>query len=396
MHLMITALLFLFTLLSQSGAYASDLMIYDVAVIGAGTGGTAAAIQAARMGMSVALIEETDWVGGQMTGAAVSTMDDVRRTRTGIYNELITRVREHYDKRETAVNTCYWGSDTIAIEPWVGQKVLSDMINESSKITLFLNTHVVSAKTENSKVVSALIKDDEGEKEIRAKVFIDATEAGDFIPLTGARYRSGRNISPDIDKNSIIQDITYVAVVKKYPEGLPDELRIKTPPPHYNEYLPHFRRIITKNGSWWPGDYPFNVPTHNAYRGMPDVTNPDRSRIDGGVPSTWPLITRTALNWANDYPGRKFGEAGMPAKFLEDRNFRIAAERGAMGVTLAFLYYMQTELGMKDWSVDDRQGYGGSFTNDWQNWKEMPEEFAPVLKHFPPFPYIRESRRIMG
>ena len=396
MHLVITALLFLFTLLSQSGAYASDLMIYDVAVIGAGTGGTAAAIQAARMGMSVALIEESDWVGGQMTGAAVSTMDDVRRTRTGIYNELITRVREHYDKRETAVNTCYWGSDTIALEPWVGQKVLSDMINESSKITLFLNTRVVSAKTENSKVVSALIKDDEGEKEIRAKVFIDATEAGDFIPLTGARYRSGRNISPNIDKNSIIQDITYVAVVKKYPEGVPEELRIKTPPPHYNEYLPHFRRIITKNGSWWPGDYPFNVPTHNAYRGIPDVTNPDRSRIDGGVPSTWPLITRTALNWANDYPGRKFGEAGMPAKFLEDRNFRIAAERGAMGVTLAFLYYMQTELGMKDWSVDDRQGYGGSFTNDWKNWKEMPEEFAPVLKHFPPFPYIRESRRIMG
>lgn len=396
MHFVVTALLFLFTLLSQSGAYASDITIFDVAVIGAGTGGTAAAIQAARMGMNVALIEESDWVGGQMTGAAVSTMDDVRSTRTGIYNEFITRVREHYDKRETAVNTCYWGSDTIALEPWVGQKILSDMIQESTWITLMLNTKVIKANTENGKVVSAVIKDESGERTIRAKVFIDATEAGDFIPLTGARYRAGRSISPNIDKNGVIQDITYVAVVKKYPDGVPEELRITTPPPHYNEYVPHFRTITTKNGSWWPGEYPFNVPSHNAYRGLPDVTNPDRSKIDGGVAATWPLITRTAINWANDYPGRKFGAAGMPVKFLEDRKFRLEAERRAMEETLAFLYYMQTELGMKDWSVDDRQGYGSSFTNDWQNWAEMPKEFAPILKNFPPFPYIRESRRIVG
>ncbi|KEJ91988.1 FAD-dependent oxidoreductase [Synergistes jonesii] len=397
MYLLITAVLFLFTAFSQSGAFASsDALYYDVAVIGAGTGGTAAAIQAARMGMDVALIEESDWVGGQMTGAAVSTMDDVRRTRTGIYNEFITRVREHYEMRETAVNTCYWGSDTIAFEPWVGQKALTDMINEANRVMLFLKARVLEAQVDNGGVTAAIIEDEEGKKTIRAKVFIDATEAGDFIPLTGARYRSGNGISPHIDNDSVIQDITYVAVVKKYPEGLPEELRIMTPPPHYYEYLPHFREIIAKDGSWWPGDYPFNVAVHNAYRGMPDVTNPNRSKIDGGVPSTWQFISRTALNWANDYPGRKFGSAGMPARFLEDKKFRRDAERKAMEETLAFLYYMQTELGMEDWSVDTRQGYGGSFTNDWQSWKEMPEEFAPILRHFPPFPYIRESRRIIG
>ena len=37
---------------------------YDVVIVGAGTGGFSAAIQAARMGMRVALLEETDWVGG--------------------------------------------------------------------------------------------------------------------------------------------------------------------------------------------------------------------------------------------------------------------------------------------------------------------------------------------
>lgn len=231
---------------------------------------------------------------------------------------------------------------------------------------------------------------------IAAKVFIDATETGDFIPLTGARYRVGNSIAPKVDKESVIQDITYVAVVKRYPEGLPPELRLTRRPPGYEDFLPHFRKVITKDGSWWPGEYPFNVPVHNAYRAMPDITNPDRERIDGGLSGTWPLISRTGVNWANDYPGRKFGAAGMPVKYLEDKKFRREAERRAMAETLAFIFYMQTELGMEDWSVDDRQGYGRYFSNNWRDWKEMPAEFVPVLTHFPPFPYVRESRRIVG
>jgi flavin-dependent dehydrogenase len=37
----------------------------DVAVVGASTGGTAAALAALQAGCSVLLTEETDWVGGQ-------------------------------------------------------------------------------------------------------------------------------------------------------------------------------------------------------------------------------------------------------------------------------------------------------------------------------------------
>lgn len=392
---LIASLIFLLTMASDN-AFAAGGLRFDVAVIGAGTGGSAAAITAARMGMDVALIEESDWIGGQMTGAAVSTMDDVRRTRTGIYNEFITRVRDYYAMRNTPVNVCYWGSDTIAFEPWVGQKILTEMIKESGRVTLFLESRVLKAKTEKNKVTAAVIENGGVKTTVTAKVFIDATETGDFIPLTGARYRAGNSIAPKIDKESVIQDITYVAVVKKYPDGLPPELRLTKRPPGYEEYLPHFRKVITKDGDWWPGAYPFNVPVHNAYRGMPDITNPDRERIDGGVSETWPLITRTGVNWANDYPGRKFGAAGMPVRYLEDKKFRREAERRAMAETLAFIFYMQTELGMEDWSIDNRQGYGGYFSNNWQEWQEMPPEFAPVLAHFPPFPYVRESRRLIG
>mgnify|MGYP004446819497 CR=1 FL=1 len=86
----------------------------------------------------------------------------------------------------------------------------------------------------------------------------------------------------------------------------------------------------------------------------------------------------------------------MEARFLEDKEYRSDMERQAMAVTLCFIYYMQNELGMSDWSVDNSQGYGGYFSNDWQNWQQMPKEFAPILSLFPPFPYVRESRRIVG
>ena len=371
------------------------VMEFDVAVVGAGCGGAAAAIQAARLGMEVAVVEESDWVGGQMTGGGVSTMDDVRRTRTGIYGEFLRRASAYYDARETPVNTCYWGSDTFAFEPWVAQMTLLDMMREAGGVSLFMKTRVLEAKMKGGAVRAALL-DKEGEKiELRAKVFIDATEAGDFIPLTGARYRAGHgDSSGEID--GVIQDITYVAVIKRYPAGVPEELKFRRRPPHYEEYAPKFREIIAADGGSWPGDAPFNINVFKAYRGMPDISNPASPLIDCGRPETWPLITRSAVNWANDYPHHRGGLDGMPARYLEDKEYRREADREAMAKTLCFLFYMQNELGMADWSVDDRQGYGGWFGNDWREWDEMPDDFEPILRHFPPFPYIRESRRIAG
>lgn len=371
------------------------VMEFDVAVVGAGCGGAAAAIQAARLGMEVAVVEESDWVGGQMTGGGVSTMDDVRLTRTGIYGEFLRRASAYYDARETPVNTCYWGSDTFAFEPWVAQMALLDMMREAGGVSLFMKTRVLEAKMKGGAVCAALL-DKDGEKiELRAKVFIDATEAGDFIPLTGARYRAGHgDSSGEID--GVIQDITYVAVIKRYPAGVPEELKFRHRPPHYEEYAPKFREIIAADGGSWPGDAPFNINVFKAYRGMPDISNPASPLIDCGRPETWPLITRSAVNWANDYPHHRGGLDGMPARYLEDKEYRREADREAMAKTLCFLFYMQNELGMADWSVDDRQGYGGWFGNDWREWDEMPDDFEPILRHFPPFPYIRESRRIAG
>ena len=376
------------------GSSCAEERLYDVAVIGAGSGGCSAAIQAARMGMSVALIEESDWIGGQMTGAAVSTMDDKTKTRTGIYLEFITKVGEYYSARNTNYNICDWGSDTIAFEPWAGQMILKEMLGEAGLIDILVKTKLLSAKVSENRIRSVDVKADGKSETISAKVFIDATECGDLIALSGARYRAGNSISPAIDTNAIIQDITYPAVIRQYKDGLPPELKVQGPPPRYTDHLFKFRMTIRKNGSSWPGEYPFSPVVHNAYRAIPDPSN--NFFIDGGRPETWPRITKTAINWANDYPGQNGSTPGLSVEFLESPNFRALATREAMLKTLAFLYYMQTELGMSDWSVDNRQGYGGWFSNDWAEWTDLPGEFRPILAHFPPFPYVRESRRVVG
>src|SRR3954470_13205445 len=77
----------------------SSEMECDVAVIGGGTGGYAAALAALRNGMRVVLTEETDWIGGQLTAQAVPP-DEHRWIEefgcTLSYRQFRDSVRDYY------------------------------------------------------------------------------------------------------------------------------------------------------------------------------------------------------------------------------------------------------------------------------------------------------------
>ena len=48
----------------------------EILIVGGGTGGVAAALAAASAGRQVVLLEETDWLGGQLTAQGVSALDE--------------------------------------------------------------------------------------------------------------------------------------------------------------------------------------------------------------------------------------------------------------------------------------------------------------------------------
>src|SRR5215217_6772361 len=55
---------------------AAEQIECDVLVAGGGMGGVAAALAAARRGCRTCLIEETDWLGGQLSAQGVSALDE--------------------------------------------------------------------------------------------------------------------------------------------------------------------------------------------------------------------------------------------------------------------------------------------------------------------------------
>ena len=63
----------------------------EVLVVGGGTGGTAAAIQAARLGAKVLLVSEWPWLGGMLSAAGVTATDgnELAAFQTGLWGPFL-------------------------------------------------------------------------------------------------------------------------------------------------------------------------------------------------------------------------------------------------------------------------------------------------------------------
>ena len=384
MHKKLSALI-LCLILTSSASFAHDIII-----AGGGMSGVSAAIQATRLGASVLIIEPTNMLGGQATAAGVSTMDDMSRlNESGIYREFMNRVRSHYSAKGKSIATSYWKTDGKAFEPRVGSDILKDMAGSADVI---YHSEIVSVKSSsNGKIITA--KTPQGTKDFTCKILIDATEYGDVIPLAGLKYRSGNSVSPDMNPDSMIQDITWTAVIRKYPEGVPEHLRPKKPLPEYEKARKNYLAYVSRNNFGAGDRSPFKLPAefsaHNGYRAVPDSYSPGNYT---GARKDWKRITKTGVNWGNDYPGQ-YGwdeKYGIPIAYLEDKSFREHINREALIKTLHFIWYIQNELG-ESWSVDENE-----YDDLPKEAEGLPDEWKNIARHFPPVPYVRESRRIVG
>src|SRR5258706_15005747 len=86
----------------------------EILIAGGGTGGVAAALAAARNGRRVVLLEETDWLGGQITDQGVPALDEQEHIESlgGTSRHYVVRnaMRAHYSEHDTRH---YWGAQIL-------------------------------------------------------------------------------------------------------------------------------------------------------------------------------------------------------------------------------------------------------------------------------------------
>ncbi|HEY1110786.1 MAG TPA: FAD-dependent oxidoreductase [Opitutaceae bacterium] len=186
-----------------------DILHSDVAVIGGGVGGCAAALALAEAGRTVVMTEEFAWIGGQLTSQAVPPDEhgwiekfgctrNYRRYREGVrayYREHYPLLPKHRD--DPKLNPGNGWVSPLCHEPRVALAVLESMLAKyvsSGRVRILHQHRPISAKADGANRVGSVIVRDLTtgvEAELRAKYFLDATENGDLLPLAGIEHVTG-------------------------------------------------------------------------------------------------------------------------------------------------------------------------------------------------------------
>ncbi|MFL5620750.1 MAG: FAD-dependent oxidoreductase [Gemmatimonadaceae bacterium] len=154
---------------------------FDVVIYGGTAGGVVAAVSAARMGLTVALLEPTPHVGGMVTGGLSATDHGEKIVVGGDALAFYRRVGGKYGV------PLFWYP-----EPKVAEAVLNEMLAEQKNVTLFLR-HRLRERGGVRKTganITELVT--ENGARFRGKIFVEASYEGDVMSQAGVRYTVGR------------------------------------------------------------------------------------------------------------------------------------------------------------------------------------------------------------
>ena len=175
---------------------------YDVVVYGGTSAGAAAAVQVARMGKSVLVVEPGRHLGGLSSGGLGATDIGNKQAIGGIAREFYSRIRKHYGSPDA------WKCETLdqyrersgyhidertmwAFEPHVAEAIFEAMLREC-KVPVVRGQRLdlkCGVEKDGRRIVAIRM---ESGLRLAAKVFIDATYEGDLMAKAGVSYTVGR------------------------------------------------------------------------------------------------------------------------------------------------------------------------------------------------------------
>ncbi len=378
----------------------------DVVIVGAGVGGVAAALAAARGGLNVIVTEETDWIGGQLTSQAVPPDEHPwieERGGTKLYRRFRDGVRDFYRrtypltdaaKKLAALNPGNGSVSKLCHEPRVAVAVLLEMLApylSNGRIRL-LQPHVLTAATtDKDRVTSVAVRNRLTglSTVLTAKYFVDATELGDLLLLakvesvTGAESRkdTGEPSAKDQAEPDNEQAFTSCFAVSHH-DG---EDHTIPKPGDYKRWADY----VPKMTPAWPGKLlSWRMSQYNEPMKVRQVGFNPLGPTEKGTLNLWtyrrildrrnvtdPDFADTCLvNW----PQNDYWLAPLTTATPQQREQRIA---DAKQLSLSLLYWMQTDAPRPD-------GKTG-----WKGLKLRPD-VAGTDDGLAMAVYVREARRI--
>lgn len=321
----------------------------DILIVGGGASGLTSGIQSSRMGSKTLIVEESDWLGGMLTSAGVSAVDGNYNLPAGLWGEFKDRLATYYGGADSLKTG--WVSNVL-FEPSVGNKIFHEMVSAEENLQVWKQTYVTEVRRKGDFWMVKVQDNHKKTKTIKSKVLIDATELGDVAKMCGVKYDIGmesrestnEDVAPQ-KANNIVQDITYVAILKDYGKDV----------------------TIARPEGYDPSE--FACSCANELCVVPKEPNrvwsKDMMMTYGKLPNN-----KYMINWpieGNDYY----------INLVEmDNDERTKALDKAKHYTMCFIYFIQHELGYNTLGLAD-------------------DEF-PTVDKLPFIPYHRESRRIHG
>jgi len=320
----------------------------DVLVVGAGTGGTAAAVQAARRGARTVLVSEFSWLGGMLTSAGVPAPDgnELLAFQTGIWGQFLRQLQ----RRQPGGLDHAWVS-LFTYDPRLGAQIFADWVKALPNLLWRVGDVPLEVLKQGDRVVGVRF----AQLTVRARITLDGTELGDLLALAEVPYRWGWESRETLGEPSApgtteceplnrlcpVQMPTWVAILQDLGAGA---VAAKIPAPAgYNPAL--------FTGAWQN----FSPETFLNYGRLPN--------------------RHFMLNWpicGNDYG------VGV-ARLIQSGGARQAFLQEARNYSQGFACFIQTELGR-------RYGLASVF----------PENEGLGGGAYALHPYYRESRRLRG
>ena len=333
-----------------------DQLIADVLVVGGGTGGTSAAIQAARRGAKTIIVSEFPWLGGMLTSAGVSAPDgnELIAFQTGLWGAFLQELQQ----RQIGGLDNSWVS-FFSYDPRIAASIFAHWVQELPNLNWISGQVPLEVLKQENCIIGVRFAD----FTVKAKITLDATELGDLLALASVPHRWGWELQSQWHEHSA--PTTFNSLTEKYPVQAPTWVVL----------MQDFGELAAPEIPAPPHDDPVQFASAWDNYGAEQFLN--YGRLPGGL---------FMINWpqcGNDYGegvGRLIESPLSQYQFLQEARWH----------TQSFARYIQTQLGR-------RYGLANLIFPSIKG--ERQEKFTGYSLGggaYAMHPYYRESRRLVG